>query len=63
MFLPFKQLGNDRTGMGLGLAISRRAVEENGGLLSVRDAPGKGCVFILDLPRLAPDPPNGRKHA
>jgi len=63
MFLPFKQLGNDRTGMGLGLAISRRAVEENGGLLSVRDAPGKGCVFILDLPRLAPDPPNGREHA
>ncbi len=63
LFLPFKQRGNDRTGMGLGLAISRRAVEENGGLLSVRDAPGKGCVFVLDLPRVAPVPPGGRKHA
>ena len=63
LFLPFKQRGNDRTGMGLGLAISRRAVEENGGLLSVRDAPGKGCVFVLDLPRVAPVPPDGRKHA
>ena len=63
LFLPFKQRGNDRTGMGLGLAISRRAVEENGGLLSVRDAPGKGCVFVLDLPRVAPVPPGGRKRA
>jgi signal transduction histidine kinase len=56
LFLPFKQRNDDRTGMGLGLAISRRAVEENGGLLSVRDAPGKGCVFVLDLPRIAPGP-------
>jgi len=63
LFLPFKQRGNDRTGMGLGLAISRRAVEENGGLLSVRDVPGKGCVFVLDLPRVAPVLPGGRKHA
>jgi signal transduction histidine kinase len=63
LFLPFKQRGNDRTGMGLGLAISRRAVEENGGLLSVRDAPGKGCVFVLDLPRVAPVPPGDRTHA
>jgi len=63
LFLPFKQRGNDRTGMGLGLAISRRAVEENGGLLLVRDAPGKGCVFVLDLPRVGPVPPAGKKHA
>jgi len=63
LFLPFKQGGNDRTGMGLGLAISRRAVEENGGLLSVRDAPGKGCVFVLDLPRVAQVPPDGQTRA
>jgi len=49
--------------MGLGLAISRRAVEENGGLLSVRDVPGKGCVFTLDLPRVGPVPPDGRTRA
>jgi len=63
LFLPFKQLGTDHTGMGLGLAISRRAVEENGGLLTVRDAPGKGCVFVLDLPRVAPAPPGDQTHA
>jgi len=55
LFLPFKQRSSDRTGLGLGLAISRRAVEENGGLLSVRDVPGKGCVFVLDLPRVGQD--------
>jgi signal transduction histidine kinase len=63
LFLPFKQYGNDRSGMGLGLAISRRAVEENGGLLSARDVPGKGCVFVLDLPRVVPVSPGGREHA
>lgn len=63
LFLPFKQRGNDRTGVGLGLAISRRAVEENGGLLTVRDTPGKERIFVLDLPKLAPVPAGGRKHA
>ena len=63
LFLPFKQRSSDRTGMGLGLAISRRAVEENGGLLSVRDVPGKGCVFVLDLPRVGQVPPDGRTRA
>lgn len=63
LFLPFKQRSSDRTGMGLGLAISRRAVEENGGLLSVRDVPGKGCVFVLDLPRATQVPSDGRTRA
>jgi signal transduction histidine kinase len=39
--------------MGLGLAISRKSVEENGGTLSVRDIPGSGCVFTIELPRVA----------
>jgi len=42
-------LGHPR--LGLGLAISRRSVEENGGELRVRDVPGTGCVFTIDLPR------------
>lgn len=50
-FLPFKQAGSDRSGLGLGLAICRRAVEANNGLLRVRDLPGTGCVFTIDLPR------------
>jgi signal transduction histidine kinase len=52
MFRPFEQRGKDRTGLGLGLTISRRSIEAEGGLLRVRDVPGVGCVFTVDLPRL-----------
>jgi signal transduction histidine kinase len=51
LFLPFKQSGEDRSGLGLGLAICRRSVEANNGDLSVRDVAGSGCVFTIDLPR------------
>ena len=51
MFVPFTQLGNDRSGLGLGLGICRDSVEASGGILSVRDLPGSGCVFSIDLPR------------
>ena len=51
MFRPFTQDGEDRSGLGLGLTISRRSVEANNGRLSVRNVPGTGCVFTIDLPR------------
>jgi signal transduction histidine kinase len=51
LFRPFQQRGADRTGLGLGLSISKDAVAENGGIISVRDLPGQGCIFTLDLPR------------
>lgn len=51
MFLPFTQSGVNKTGLGLGLSISQRSVELNKGTLSVRDVPGSGCVFTIDLPR------------
>jgi len=51
MFQPFIQLDNDRSGLGLGLTICRNSVVASGGILSVRDLPGTGCVFIIDLPR------------
>lgn len=51
MFLPFTQNAEDRTGLGLGLSISRSSIEANLGVLSVRNVPGTGCVFTIDLPR------------
>jgi signal transduction histidine kinase len=53
VFLPFTQRSNDRSGLGLGLAICQRSVTANNGVLSVRDIPHAGCVFTIDLPRHA----------
>ena len=51
LFAPFQQHGTDRSGLGLGLSISRRGAQLNGGQIRVRDLPGTGCVFTVDLPR------------
>jgi signal transduction histidine kinase len=51
MFKPFKQAGSNRNGLGLGLSIAKKSVEASGGALRVRDVPGTGCVFTIDLPR------------
>ena len=53
MFQPFTQGTTDKSGLGLGLSICRSSVEANNGILRVRDVPGTGCVFIIDLPRHA----------
>lgn len=53
MLQPFTQVGTDRSGLGLGLSICQRSVEANNGVLRVRDVPGTGCVFTIDLPRRA----------
>lgn len=49
LFKPYVQRGDDRRGLGLGLAITREAVEAHGGQLFVRNLPGKGCVFAMKL--------------
>lgn len=51
MFMPFTQGAGDRSGLGLGLSICRSGVEACNGVLRVRDVPGTGCVFTIDLPR------------
>jgi signal transduction histidine kinase len=53
LFRPFEQRGADRTGLGLGLAFSRWGVEQNNGRIYARNLPGTGCVFTIDLPRIA----------
>jgi signal transduction histidine kinase len=51
LFRPFEQRSADRTGLGLGLAFSRRGVEANHGRIYTRNLPDVGCVFTVDLPR------------
>ena len=56
MFTPFLQRSKDRTGLGLGLSIAQKGVEGEGGMLSVQDLPGVGCVFTINLPLASPRP-------
>jgi signal transduction histidine kinase len=53
LFRPFEQRGADRSGLGLGLAFSRWGVEQNNGHIYARNLAEKGCVFTVDLPRIA----------
>lgn len=51
---PFQTFGDrrksDRSGLGLGLSIARKSVRSHGGDISFRNTPGRGCVFVIDLP-------------
>jgi signal transduction histidine kinase len=40
-----------RRGLGLGLAISRKIVEQLGGQITVASEVGRGTTFVLDFPR------------
>ncbi len=57
LFEPYHQRGSDRSGLGLGLSISLRAVESSHGALRVENLPGVGCVFTIDLPLSGRPPP------
>jgi len=45
--------GRDRSGLGLGLSIARQAVRAHGGEIRIRNLPGTGCVFIIEVPLAA----------
>lgn len=50
----FQAKRTTRTGVGMGLYISRHIVERHGGQIFVESAPGKGSTFSLTLPRSRP---------
>ena len=52
LFKPYAQKNSDRSGLGLGLTIARKAVELCGGTLTARDIVGVGCAFRVDLPTI-----------
>ncbi len=51
LFRTFHLVGRDKSGLGLGLMISRRAVESMAGTLRAHNVGRTGCVFTVDLPR------------
>lgn len=62
LFTQFQQLRpgrNPQAGTGLGLALTRRLVELQGGTVGVRSTPGQGSTFFAELPVVFPAPPQG----
>jgi signal transduction histidine kinase len=57
LFQEFQQVSSSRLaeqGTGLGLALTRRLVEAQGGTVSVRSTKGVGSVFTATLPIRSP---------
>ncbi len=65
LFTPFDRLGAENTrveGSGIGLALSKRLIEAQGGRLGVDSIVGNGSVFWVDLP-IAAAPLTGSNHS
>lgn len=50
IFLPFEQGSHRNGGAGLGLAVSRRIADAQGGAIDVDSTPGEGATFTFRLP-------------
>jgi light-regulated signal transduction histidine kinase (bacteriophytochrome) len=53
VFQPFKRLhGKEYPGSGLGLALTKRILDQHGGRIWVESIPGRGSTFSFSLPVL-----------
>jgi signal transduction histidine kinase len=60
VFSTFYQVDPDFTGrvegMGLGLSLSKRLVEEHKGHIEIHSKPGEGSIFTISLPTVNQPP-------
>ncbi|HEY3276766.1 MAG TPA: ATP-binding protein [Syntrophorhabdaceae bacterium] len=52
IFEPFFTTKKKGEGTGLGLSLTKRLVEANGGRINVENKPGKGCTFTVFVPAI-----------
>lgn len=57
LFEPFVMQNTNRGGLGLGLTISQKAVQLNQGSIQIKNHPGVGCTFIIEIPKKVIPPP------
>jgi len=51
IFSEFEQVGGNREGTGLGLALTKKLVEHHGGRIAVTSQEGQGSVFTVVIPQ------------
>jgi len=53
IFQPFQRLNQNESfeGIGMGLSICRKIVDNHGGTITAHSAPGKGTTFVVRLPK------------
>jgi two-component system sensor histidine kinase PhcS len=57
IFDPFFTTKDVGQGMGLGLSICYRIVQDFGGRITVDSKPGQYCEFVLEFPEQSPQTP------